>query len=172
MYTLAQPIQSSLASLQTIAIAAESLCKARVVLYATWGYKRGDPTDKTRFPDFATMHAKTTRGYMAYALEVQQQLNINATIGPAGTTFMLVHAAQSSTEAKAAKLSLDTLLQDEKHPSRLGAFAAALSLANSIMGTCLRGSVYTTEGVSVAQAALLQRHACVGYLALTNAVFV
>lgn len=151
--------QSSLAAMQTLAVAAASLCKARVLLYATWGYLQGDPSNRAIYPDFATMHARTTRGYLAYAANVQQ-LDVNVTIGPAGTTMLLANTRQLSPEAKAAKISMATLLQDEKHPTSLGAFAAALTLANAILGTCLVGGKYTVGGVTVAQAQLLQDWAC------------
>lgn len=113
------------------------------------------------------MHAKTTRGYLAYAAGLRY-LGVNATIGPAGTTMLLANARQSLAEAKAAKVSMDTLLQDEKHPSGLGAYAAALTLANAILDTCLSGPQYTVAGVTAAQAQLLQEWACEAWMVQVN----
>ena len=123
------------------------------------------------------MHARTTRGYLAYAAQVGvtrenhtndttiihqqlQQLDVNTTVAPAGTTMLLANTHQASSAAKEAKVSMATLLQDEKHPTGLGAYAAALSLANAILGSCVVGPQYTVSGVSAAQAELLQQWAC------------
>lgn len=97
--------------------------------------------------------------------QTQQQLNISTTIGPAGTTMLLVQAGQKSAEAIAAKVSLDTLLQDEKHPTGLGAYAAALSLANAITGICLQGPTYAALASSKSAQALLQQLACTAWQA-------
>lgn len=73
-----------------------------------------------------------------------------------------------SAAAKAAKVSMATLLQDEKHPTGLGAFAVALTLANAILDTCLIGPSYTSEGVTAAQAQLLQEWACEAWMCQRN----
>ena len=114
----------------------------RVLLYSSWGHKRGSPVLETyaeQYPSFEVMNEKTAAGYCMYKTVLKQAF-LDVAIVPVGRAFLCVY--QSDVEQGRdpdAPLSLFSRLfaPDSFHPSPLGTFLSACVFHHIITGDFL-----------------------------------
>jgi hypothetical protein len=130
---------------------------AHTVFLLTWGRRLGDESNRERFPDFATMQAALTEGYLAYR-DATSTAARPTWVAPAGPAFARVHAdALAAGEDPLAPGSRFSRLytEDGSHPSPLGTYLAACVLTGTITGQRTRGFA-SVPGVPPEDAAWLQ----------------
>jgi hypothetical protein len=130
---------------------------ARTVFLLTWGRRLGDESNRERFPDFATMQAALTEGYLAYRDATSTEAR-PTWIAPAGPAFARVHAdvlaAGEDPLAPGSRFSR-LYTEDGSHPSPLGTYLAACVLTGTITGRRTTG-LASIPGVPPEDAGWLQ----------------
>ncbi len=127
------------------------------VFLLTWGRRDGDATNPARYPDYATMQAYLTEGYLAYAQACSED-GSQAWIIPAGHAWGIIHrdleaAGHDPTDGDTAFTALYS--EDGSHPSPAGSHLAALTAAAALTGRSVAG-VPTPASVSEALAPTLR----------------
>lgn len=125
------------------AITLDDLSEARgasTVFLLTWGRRAGDDTNPELYPDFSTMQAALTDGYIAYR-DATSTAERPTWIAPVGPAFAAVYA-----ESAAAGDPLDPgatffrlYSDDGSHPSPLGTYLAACVIYATITGESPEG---------------------------------
>ena len=130
---------------------------AQTLLLLTWGRRAGDEANRERFPDFTTMQAALTDGYLAYRDATSTEAR-PTWIAPAGPAFARVYAATltAGEEPLAAGSRFSRLYtEDGSHPSPLGTYLTACVLTGTITGRPTSG-LLPSPGVTADDAAWLQ----------------
>ena len=117
-----------------------SAAGARIVLFMTWGYVRGDRRDVPH-DTYTAMQARLADGYSKLGSE------LGAQVAPAGLAW---------AEALRRQPSLDLWAGDGQHPGRLGSYLAACVFYAMLSGREPAQSRFTA-GIQPAQARLLQQ---------------
>jgi MYXO-CTERM domain-containing protein len=146
----------SAASVDILDADAEAL-GARTLLLCTWGRRLGDPDNPTLYPDFPTMQAALTEGYLAY----RDQLSTDdrpVYVAPAGLAFAAVYDAVAATGTRPEDdgTTFSKLYQsDGSHPSPAGTWLVAWVVYASLTGESPIG-LPLPSGIPEADAAWLQ----------------
>jgi MYXO-CTERM domain-containing protein len=127
------------------------------VFLLTWGRRDGDSTNPARYPDYLTMQAYLTEGYLAYA-EACAADGSQPWIIPAGHAWRVIHqdleaAGADPTDGDTAFTALYS--SDGSHPSPAGSHLAALTAAAALTGRSV-ADVPTPDSVSEALAPTLR----------------
>lgn len=131
---------------------------AGTLLLMTWGRRDGDVDNLWLYPDFPTMQAQLTEGYLAY----QSRLSTPERpvwIAPAGLAYEAVYdAAITMGEIPQEGLFGRLYVSDGSHPSPAGTFMIACVIYSSITGQdptrlTIPNSVDPTDGAILAQVA-------------------
>lgn len=120
---------------------------AQTVLLLTWGREEGDSTNPGLYPDFETMQALLTDGYLAYAQAVAAAGYV-VSVAPAGPAFGVIHDSDP-------ELFAELYHYDGNHPSPWGGTLAALAIAGTIGGYELAGTATPADIPSEDFAALV-----------------
>jgi hypothetical protein len=100
---------------------------AQTLLLLTWGRRAGDEANRERFPDFTTMQAALTDGYLAYRDATSTEAR-PTWIAPAGPAFARVYAATLADAASPQLIIADLCSNSAKirAPFFLAAEAAGM----------------------------------------------
>jgi hypothetical protein len=114
---------------------------AFVVLYLTWGYEHGDPSnDAIDYETYAGMQRRLDEGYVSLAAKLSEQLG-DVRLAPVGGGFRIMYEDSGATgqDPAAAGSDFDALYEsDGIHPSVQGAYLAACIIAGTITSADVR----------------------------------
>jgi hypothetical protein len=115
-----------------------ALARARgagVILYLTWGYERGDPTNEPLgYGTFSSMQDQLDAGAMSLAARLKEQ-GVDVRVAPVGAAFRMVYedARRSGVDPLAEGSDFHALYEgDGIHQSLRGAYLAACVIAGTI----------------------------------------
>lgn len=109
---------------------------AVVVLYLTWGRKRGDPANSELFGTYTKMQDRLDAGYLALAERLRAEGAV-VRVAPVGGGFRLVYedVVRAGGDPLATGSDFDALYDaDGSHPSLRGAYLAACVIAGTTTG--------------------------------------
>lgn len=149
--------QASMAAVVSLS-AYVAAAHATSVLYMTWGFPSGDPTNPSLFPDYVTMQSALETGYrdMAHAIALTGR---RVVIAPAGLAFRAVYdrdVAAGRDPKASTSLFAQLYGADAKHPAPPGTYVTACVMAATIDGvdpTTFTGDV---AGIDTATRVVLQ----------------
>jgi hypothetical protein len=132
----------------SIAAASElaALARARgaaVILYETWGYEQGDPTNEFINQTFLQMQTALDDAYRDLAALLREQ-GTEVRIAPVGGALRIVFedVTLAGGDPLAKGSDFDALYEDDgKHPSLRAAYLAACVIAGTVAGADVRGFV-------------------------------
>jgi hypothetical protein len=108
---------------------------AAVVLYMTWGYKHGDPTNEPLgYETFLGMQARLDAGAMSLAARIKEQ-DVDVRVAPVGGAFRTVYedVLRAGVDPLAEGSDFDALYEDDGvHQSLQGAYLAACVIAGTV----------------------------------------
>jgi hypothetical protein len=114
---------------------------ASVVLYLTWGYEHGDPSNAALdYETYAGMQRRLDEGYVSLAAKLSEQLG-DVRLAPVGGGFRIVFedSGAAGQDPAAAGSDFDALYEsDGVHPSVQGAYLAACIIAGTITSADVR----------------------------------
>ncbi|MCB9681614.1 MAG: hypothetical protein H6733_09105 [Alphaproteobacteria bacterium] len=123
---------------------------AETVLFATWGYRAGDPAQGARGGSFDAMQDALTAGYEA----LRDATDGQARVAPVGEAFRAVQ----QLPRRDGDGAFDALYAaDDKHPSPAGSYLAAAVLTATITGRPTQACTWRPGGVPDALAATLRQ---------------
>jgi hypothetical protein len=109
---------------------------ASTVLYMTWGYRVGDPTNPGLYADYLAMQSRLEAGYRQLA-EAIAAAGHPVAVAPVGPSFRDVHAldvAASRDPLADGSLFSSLYSPDNSHPSATGTYLAACVIAARTLG--------------------------------------
>lgn len=116
--------------------AAVAAHEAQTVFFLTWGRRQGDPDNASLYPDFETMQARLTDGYLAYVAATSTPTR-PTWVAPVGQAFALAHeqtAAETGDALDPSGLFWGLYDSDGSHPSPAGSYLAACVIYATITG--------------------------------------
>lgn len=122
---------------------------AQTMLYMTWGYADGDPSNPDFYPDFMTMQEKLSEGYYGLASKMSP-VTKNVLVAPVGLGFQKVFQEEKSKGLN--PLAQDALFRslyasDGRHPSLAGSYLAAAIIVASYSGQRVAPVDWQPEGL-------------------------
>lgn len=109
---------------------------ATTVFLMTWGRRDGDTDNPDLYPDYTTMQAALTDGYLAY-VEAAGADGTPAYVAPAGLAWAWIHddvAASGADPLAAGSPFADLYVADGSHPSPRGTYLAACVVYATLTG--------------------------------------
>ena len=131
---------------------------ARAVLMMTWGRRDGDNTNRAIYPDFLTMQARLTAGYLAYASAMSAD-GEPAFVAPVGLAFRRIYEdiEQTGGDPTAADSAFTRLyVADGSHPSVQGTYLAGCVLLATVTGRSPVGIAWAPAAISTSDRGRLQ----------------
>lgn len=130
---------------------------AETMFFVTWGRRDGDAMNPSFYPDFTTMQAQLTAGYLTYGAATRTEER-PVWYAPVGQAWAKIH--DDLVEAGEAPVARDTLFHrlysdDGSHPSALGTQLTAYVFFSAITGQSPVG-LPTPRGLSDEDASALQ----------------
>jgi uncharacterized protein (TIGR03382 family) len=119
---------------------------AETLFFLTWGRREGDLQNPNLFPDFPTMQAALTGGYVAYR-DATSTGDRPTWIAPVGPAFALVYddvVAGGGDPLDPSSRFWRLYVDDGSHPSALGTYLAACVFYDAITGEACAGREATT----------------------------
>ena len=145
------------------AVALDSLVRtadAETVFFLTWGRRSGDPMNEWLYPDFSTMQARLTDGYIAFS-DATATAERPTWIAPVGPAFQAIHddVVDLGLEPSEPGNAFYRLYSgDGSHPSATGTQLAAYVFYASLTGRTPIG-LSAPDGIEAADALMLQEAA-------------
>lgn len=137
-------IQASLAAAQTLDGYARA-AGAQTLFLMTWGRRDGDRDNPDLYPDFLTMQALLSEGYLGYVAATSTDER-PSWVAPVGAAFQAVYEADlaAARDPLAAGSDFAALYQEDgSHPSAEGSYLAACVLYAVLTGDSPEGLGYT-----------------------------
>jgi len=130
---------------------------AEPMLMMTWGYWNGDATNAYLYPTFAEMSVKLEQGYREMAAAPSRSVRI----APVGLAFRQVHDAMADKgmDPKAKGSLFRELYLGPSHPSELGGYLSAATIARTIVGRPIADAQWAPEGIDAKVARRLREAA-------------
>jgi MYXO-CTERM domain-containing protein len=128
---------------------------AQTMFLMTWGRRDGDNTNPDLYPDFETMQARLTDGYLTY-VSLASADGTPAWVAPAGLAWARVYddvVAGGGDPTAPDSPFYQLYVDDGSHPSPRGTYLAACVLYKSLTG---RSPVGLDAPADIADAAYLQ----------------
>ena len=137
---------------------------AKVMLFMTWGHRRGDRMNRALYPDYSTMQARLTLGYRDFAAHASGPQR-PVVVAPVGLAFQHVH---DEVMASRDERAFDALYAaDGSHPSVSGTCLAAYVLFASLTGRSPIRAGVVPAGVDAARLQRAAAAAVAGWSAVT-----
>lgn len=109
---------------------------AQTVFFMTWGYREGDAMNAARYPDYSTMQARLTEGYLGY-VSASSTDDRPTWVAPVGLAYSNIYAgivADGGDPADEDSLFRLLYASDGSHPSPLGTYLAACVFYATLSG--------------------------------------
>ena len=138
--------------------AAVAAHEAQTVFFMTWGRRQGDADNPSLYPDFSTMQARLTDGYLGYVAATSTGSR-PTWVAPVGPAFALAHeqtAADKGDPLDPSGLFWNLYDSDGSHPSPAGSYLAACVIYATVTGDSPVGLDSRPAAVDAALAAQLQ----------------
>ena len=114
---------------------------AETMFLMTWGRRDGDRDNAALYPDYTTMQALLTEGYLGY-VDLASADGTQAYVAPAGLAWGRIHAdvlATGEDPLAPGSAFYDLYVDDGSHPSPRGTYLAACVVYASITGNSPEG---------------------------------
>lgn len=134
------------------------LAGGQTMFYMTWGRRDGDEGNPGFYPDFPTMQAKLTEGYMRYnaATTTAERPTFVAPVGLAFETIYEDLIDQGIMPTDSGTLFHQLYTGDASHPAPPGSYVAALTIFSSMTGLDPTSINFFPDGMDEATARALQ----------------
>lgn len=131
---------------------------AKFMFMMTWGRRKSDKGNPHIFPDFLTMQAKLTAGYLHY-VRATSTPECPTFVAPCGLVFETIYqdlVKEGKNPIESGSLFHELFAKDGHHPSLAGSYVAAVTLSASLTGKDATELLWKPDGLNADVAAKLR----------------